>query len=81
MLYIGVTNDLERRALQHRPRLTPGFSSKYKTLKLVYFEPFASIRDAISREKQLKNWRREKKIVLIERMNLTWRDLSADFPH
>lgn len=78
VLYIGVTNHLELRAIQHKQKLIPGFTSTYNVEKLVYFEPFRDIRNAIAREKQLKRWRREKKVALIERMNLTWRDLTAD---
>jgi putative endonuclease len=79
VLYLGVTNSLERRVMEHKQKTVEGFSSKYKTSKLVYFELFADIRNAIGREKQIKRWRREKKIALIERINPTWRDLSEDF--
>jgi len=79
VIYTGVTNDLEVRTIQHKEKLTPGFTSKYNATKLVYFEPFRDIRRAIEREKQLKRWRREKKVMLIERMNPAWRDLSDDF--
>jgi putative endonuclease len=81
VLYIGVTNHLESRTARHKQKLISGFTSKYNATKLVYFEPFGDIRNAIAREKQLKRWRRKKKVVLIERTNPTWRDLSADFPH
>jgi putative endonuclease len=81
VLYTGVTSHLERRVLQHQQKHFAGFSAKYNTTKLVYFEPFSDVRDAIAREKQLKRWRREKKVFLIERVNPAWRDLSADFPH
>jgi len=81
VLYIGVTNHLESRTTRHKQKLISGFTSKYNATKLVYFEPFGDIRNAIAREKQLKRWRREKKVALIERTNPTWRDLSADFPH
>ena len=79
VLYIGVTNRLESRTTQHKLKLNPGFTSNYNVTKLVYFEPFVDIRYAIAREKQLKRWRREKKVALIERMNPTWRDLSLHF--
>jgi putative endonuclease len=79
VLYTGVTSYLETRVTQHKQKLFAGFSAKYNTTKLVYFEPFSDIRNAIAREKQLKRWRREKKVFLIERANPTWRDLSADF--
>ena len=79
VLYTGVTNHLEFRTIQHKQKVTPGFTSKYNVTKLVYFEPFGDIRYAIAREKQLKRWRREKKVTLIEQMNPKWRDLSLDF--
>lgn len=75
-LYIGVTSDLKRRIYQHKTKLVPGFTQKYNIAELVYFEAFQDIRDAISREKQLKGWKRERKIRLIESMNGTWDDLS-----
>jgi putative endonuclease len=61
VLYIGVTNHFERRVGEHQSKRTPGFSSRYNTAKLVYFELFSDIRNAIAREKQWKTWRREKK--------------------
>ncbi len=76
VLYIGVTNDLARRMFEHRHKLVLGFTGKYNVSRLVYFESFGDIRDAIAREKQLKGWRREKKVALIERENPIWRDLS-----
>jgi len=75
-LYIGVTNDLERRMYEHKHKLIEGFSKKYNLTKLVYYEIYNNINDAIKREKQLKNWQREWKIKLIENMNPEWRDLS-----
>ncbi len=81
VLYIGVTNHLESRVMEHKQKLVSGFSKTYNTTKLVYFEPFSDIRDAIAREKQLKRWRREKKVFLIERQNPRWLDLSMQFPH
>lgn len=80
VLYIGVTNDLDRRVIEHKQKLVPGFSRTYNTTKLVYFEPFGDIRNAIAREKQLKRWRREKKVFLIEKQNPRWLDLSEKFP-
>jgi putative endonuclease len=80
VLYTGVTNHLESRTVQHKQKLVPGFTSIYNVTKLVYFEPFGDVRNAIAREKQLKRWRREKKVALIESVNPTWRDLSEDFP-
>ena len=79
VLYIGVTNHLESRTAQHKQKQVPGFTSKYNVTKLVYFEPFGDVRNAILREKQLKRWRREKKVTLIESINPAWRDLSEDF--
>jgi len=74
-LYIGVTNDLNKRIKSHRTELTPGFTKLYGVCHLVYFEVFESITVAIRREKQLKNWKRLWKIQLIEKMNPGWRDL------
>ena len=76
-LYIGVTNDLERRVAEHAEGLTPGFTAKYHVKRLVYFEAFEEIEAAIAREKQLKGWRRAKKINLIETLNPSWNDLSG----
>lgn len=74
--YIGVTNNLERRVVEHKEELVSGFTSKYKLKKLVYFEETNDISTAINREKQLKNWHRQWKINLILSMNPTWKDLS-----
>ena len=79
VLYTGVTNDLERRVMQHKEKSVPGFTKKYDILRLVYFEAFGDIRDAIVREKEIKGWRREKKIALIRGMNPRFEDLSKDF--
>ena len=78
-LYIGVTNDLERRVYEHKHRLVPGFTSKYGLTQLVYFAEFTDVREAIRREKQLKGWKRERKIGLIVGLNPEWRDLAADW--
>jgi putative endonuclease len=80
VLYTGVTNHLERRIAQHKQKSIPGFTKKYGVVRLVYFEPFRDVRDAISREKQIKRWRREKKLMLIRAMNPQLRDVSKDFP-
>ena len=69
VLYIGVTSKLESRTAEHKQKIIEGFTSKYNVTKLVYFEAFGDIRNAIAREKQLKRWRREKKVALIERRN------------
>ena len=78
VLYLGVTNNLVRRTAEHKAKINKGFFYKYNCDKLVYFETFASISDAISREKQLKNWKREWKNELIGRMNPGWKDLSEE---
>ena len=74
-LYIGVTNDLHRRPIEHREGLVPGFTKKYRVTKLVHFEECSHINDAIQREKSLKEWPRAWKINLIERDNPIWQDL------
>ncbi|MCW8851213.1 MAG: GIY-YIG nuclease family protein [Gammaproteobacteria bacterium] len=76
VLYIGVTNNLERRIYQHRNKLIKGFTEKYNVNKLVYFEQTSDIESAITREKQIKHWRREKKNRLIESTNKEWQDLT-----
>jgi putative endonuclease len=75
-LYIGVTNDIERRVAEHAEGLTPGFTARYHVERLVYFEAFGEIEAAIAREKQLKGWRRAKKIELIESLNPGSNDLK-----
>ena len=77
VLYTGVTNDIVRRAGQHKEGCIPGFSSRYKTGQLVYVEIFNNIRAAISREKEIKGWLRIKKLALIQSANPRWRDLSS----
>jgi putative endonuclease len=77
-LYIGVTSKLTARIAQHKEKAVAGFSNKYNLDKLVYYELIDTMYDAITREKQLKNWRRQWKIDLIEKFNPTWRDLSED---
>ena len=79
VLYLGVTNNLERRILEHKNQANSGFATKYQCFKLVYFEHTSSIRAAIEREKQLKNWKREWKNVLIEKQNPQWIDLSLQW--
>jgi putative endonuclease len=74
-LYVGVTSNLCNRAYEHRTGKFPGFTSKYKVHKLVYWHSFLEITDAIAREKQIKRWRREKKRFLVEKMNPQWLDL------
>jgi putative endonuclease len=75
-LYIGVTNDLRRRAWQHKEGEVPGFTSKYRIDLLVYYESTGDVRVAIAREKQIKGWTRAKKITLLESKNPHWDDLS-----
>jgi putative endonuclease len=78
-LYIGVTRDLGRRVAQHKQRAIGGFTSKYRVERLVYYERFVDIRAAIAREKQVKGWRRDKKIALIRSKNPTWIDLAEEW--
>ena len=79
-LYIGVTNDLVRRAYEHKKHLDPdSFTAKYDISKLVYFEETTDVRAALEREKQLIGWRRSKKNWLIETVNPEWKDLYPDF--
>ena len=78
-LYIGVTNDLERRVLEHKQGANSGFTKKYRVNLLVYYEEFTSIEDAILREKQIKGWRREKKRALVETLNPKWLDFAKDW--
>ena len=78
-LYIGVTRDLQKRVFEHKWKEHDGFTERYNCDRLVWFETRQDIRDAIAREKQLKGWRREKKIALIEQMNRAWLDLSRDW--
>ena len=78
-LYIGVTNNLVRRVYEHKHKLIDGFTKKYNLTKLVFYEVFNNIEDAIHREKQLKNWHRQWKINLIDSVNKEWKDLSIEF--
>lgn len=75
-LYIGVTNSIYRRALQHKAGEVEGFASKYSCTRLVYYESFDDVHRAIGREKQLKGWTRAKKIALIESKNPRWEDFA-----
>jgi putative endonuclease len=75
VLYTGVTNDLVRRAYEHREKLIPGFTSRYNVTKLVFYEERIDIRASIEREKQIKAGSRAQKIALIESMNQEWKDL------
>jgi putative endonuclease len=74
-LYVGVTSDLSRRVWEHKEGLTPGFTSRYGVVRLVWYEDYPDISDAIMREKRLKRWRRAWKLRLIEETNPQWLDL------
>ena len=78
-LYIGVTNDLQRRVYEHKKAKINGFTKKYAVNKLVYFETFQDINEAIKREKNVKKWKREWKIKLIETTNKKWEDLAFNW--
>ena len=79
-LYVGVTNDLHRRVHQHKTKAYPdSFTARYNINRLVYYEVFNNINDALAREKQIKSWRRSKKVALIEAENPRWKDLSLDW--
>lgn len=79
MLYIGVTNNMVRRLEEHQSGAFNGYTKKFQVHKLVYFETFEDVRNAIDREKQLKRWSRVKKNALIERLNPEWKDLGESF--
>ena len=76
VLYVGVTSNLEQRVFQHKAHIFGGFTARYNVTLLVYFERFATIHTAIAREKEIKAWRREKKLALIASLNPKWSDLS-----
>jgi len=76
VLYTGITGNLARRVFEHKNKLVPGFTSRYNLTRLVYYEKFAYPDTAIDREKEIKGWRRSKKIRLIESMNPRWYDLA-----
>lgn len=78
-LYVGVTNNLTRRLWQHRSGCGSAFALRYRIKSLVYFEATGNAHTAISREKQIKSWRRDKKTALIEAQNPDWRDLATDW--
>jgi putative endonuclease len=77
VMYLGVTNNVERRLYEHKNKLVKGFTEKYNVNKLVYFEETQDVTAAIAREKEIKKWRREKKNQLVNRMNPNWKDLSS----
>ena len=78
VLYTGVTNDLKRRVYEHKEKLAEGFTKRYNITKLVYYEVFDDIENAILREKQIKGGSRQKKVNLINSMNKEWRDLFEE---
>jgi len=77
-LYVGVTNNIQRRMIEHKQGEIEGFTQKYKVNKLVYFEEYYDIKDAIHREKCLKRWKRDWKIKLVIKTNPSWNDLSQE---
>ena len=80
LLYVGVTNDLQRRLHEHRAKTIPGYTRQYDLTQLAYYESTPNVQAAIAREKQLKGWNRARKIALIETHNPVWADLSAEWP-
>jgi len=76
-MYVGITNDLMRRVYEHQNKLVEGFTEKYNVNKLVYYEQTTDVITALSREKEIKKWRREKKNALVVQTNPEWNDLSA----
>ena len=78
-LYIGITSDLNKRVFQHKWKEHDGFTARYNCDRLVWFESHSEVAKAIAREKELKGWRRTRKIALIEFMNPTWTDLSREW--
>ena len=78
-LYTGVTNNLEQRIYQHKHKMVNGFTKKYNVDRLVYYEETTDIHAALTREKEIKAWRRNKKIDLIKSMNPEWKDLAEDW--
>ena len=75
-LYVGVTNDLRRRVFEHKSKSVDGFTKKYNLTSLVFYEETNSVHGALAREKQIKGWRRARKVELIESLNPLWKDLS-----
>lgn len=80
-IYVGITNDLIRRVSEHKSELIEGFTKRYHVTKLVFFESFNSVEEAISAEKKIKGWVREKKNTLISSFNPTWKDLYEKILH
>ena len=78
-LYVGMTNNLERRVFEHKNGVLEGFTKKYGLNTLIYFEVHQNVNDAILREKQLKKWKRQWKIDLVEKENPDWNDIAQDW--
>ena len=78
-IYIGFANDLTKRVIAHKNKMVKGFTSRYNITLLVYFEEHETSYEAFQRERQMKKWKRQWKIELIEKMNPEWRDLAADW--
>ena len=78
-LYVGVTGDLQKRLHQHKEKSIEGFTKRYNITMLVYYEVTADVHSALAREKEIKGWRRNKKVALIESVNPEWKDLSLDW--
>jgi putative endonuclease len=78
VLYTGVTSDLNKRVGEHKEGQIPGFTKRYKVNRLVYYESFNDVNAAIAKEKQIKRWRREKKVALVESINRDWNDLARE---
>jgi putative endonuclease len=78
MLYVGMAEDIAKRVVRHKGRQANEFTAKYDVLKLVYYEKHKSLEEAVKREKQLKKWRRQWKIELIEKQNFEWQDLFGE---
>jgi len=76
-LYTGMTSNLVRRVYEHKQRLVDGFTKKYNVTRLAYYEQTSDVQTALAREKEIKKWRRSKKIALIKSINPKWQDLSA----
>jgi len=79
VLYVGITGFLYSRVLQHKSGEVEGFTKRYKVTRLVYYETYKYVNNAIARETEVKKWSRAKKVALIERLNPTWEDLAADW--
>ena len=76
VMYVGITNNIQRRIYEHQNGLIEGFTQKYRVHKLVYCEQCSDVKDAIAREKQIKGWKRQKKNELVESMNPEWQELA-----